>query len=716
MNALPCRLVSAAVLLAVLTAAPVPAAAQAQDPSARLAQEAAERWAKGLLNSLYFRAELPPETRKRLALEPFDPLQFGLSDRHRWQLYDWMLAGLQRADPRYKVVDRARIAEIYQTMKEADVADLDARYREVLKSAATRINVVCRGKPHGQWIMLDCAAKDIDTGHRLGGDVASFNMDWLPLVRLDYALGAVAGKIVSRLSRPVVVVEVRVHDQVRENDPALVEYVKRSLGSAMVRQMRSRRGWSPRGTDTGRSRYELEASLVPFDQNRLVLDVMVFVAGNPVPVDSEREDVSVASLPVASTATPAPGPASGGGSNLSVVLDDGTTLADWVLLAEERMSRGDHTRLLTEANRHIREHGAMEMVVAVRERAVAGLVEAIRVETRDDAPAALKSIARIEAAVGPRPALLGLRAKAHRLLGDYSAEESAHVAWLRAAPQDHPRRREVLSDLARVREWLPQHKRFAELLGRPFSKDSDEGGVGWTDLHYAAVLDLAGVIAALVDPGMAVDTRLKSDHSLFGDDLKRTLAALGHERFKRWAADGETPLMIAVDANARGAVEYLIERGANIRAKASRGATVLHFVRYPDARELVEYLVNEGADVNAKNGGGTTPLHNAAGGGRSDVVEYLVSKGADVNAKNGGGTTPLHNAAQSGRSDVVEYLVSKGADVNAKNGGARHRCTTRRRAAGLTLWSIWSVRGRTLTQGPTGVTRCCTMRDMGASR
>ena len=486
MNALPCRLVSAAVLLAVLTAAPVPAAAQAEDSSARLAQEAAERWAKGLLNTLYFRAELPPEAQRRLALEPFDPLQFGLSDRHRWQLYDWMLAGLQRADPRYKVVDRARIAEIYQTMKEADVDDLDARYREVLKSAATRINVVCRGKPHGHRINLDCAAKDIETGHRLGGEVASFNMDWLPLVRLDYALGAVAGKIVSRLSRPVVVAEVRVRDQVRGNDPALVEYVKRSLGSAMVRQMRSRRGWSPKGTDSGQSRYELEASLVPFDQNRLVLDVMVFVAGNPVPVDAEREDVAVASLPVMSTATPAPEPAPAAGSGLSVVLDDGTTLADWVLLAEERISRRDHTRLLTEANRHIREHGAMAVVVEVRDRAVSGLVEAIRVETRDDAPAALKSIARIEAAAGPRPALLGLRAKAHRLLEDYSAEESAHVAWLRAAPQDHPRRREVLSALAQVREWLPQHKRFAELLGRPFSKDTAEGGVDWTDLHYAA--------------------------------------------------------------------------------------------------------------------------------------------------------------------------------------------------------------------------------------
>ena len=234
--------------------------------------------------------------------------------------------------------------------------------------------------------MLDCAAKDIDTGHRLGGDVASFNMDWLPLVRLDYALGAVAGKIVSRLSRPVVVVEVRVRDQVRENDPALVEYVKRSLGSAMVRQMRSRRGWSPRGTDTGRSRYELEASLVPFRPEPARAGRDGFRGRQP---GSRRLRARGCRRRVPARGVhllPRPDRLRGRRSNLSVVLDDGTTLADWVLLAEDRISRGDHTRLLTEANRHIREHGAMEMVVAVRERAVAGLVEAIRVETRDDAP------------------------------------------------------------------------------------------------------------------------------------------------------------------------------------------------------------------------------------------------------------------------------------------------------------------------------------------
>ena len=667
MNVLLCHVVRTAILLALLAVVPVPAVAQTEDPAGRLAQEAAEQWAKRLINSLYFRDELPSEARKRLALQPLNPLHFGLSDRHRWQLYGWMLGGLERADPRYRVVDRARITDSYHAMEEAAVENLEARYLEILKTTATRINVVCQGNSRGQWIVLDCSAKDIETGHVLGRAEASFNVDWFPLVRLDYALGAVAGRIVSRLSRPGVVEEIRVNDQVRGNDPGLVEYVVRSLRSVMARQMR-RRGWSSLGAEVEMGRYKLEATLVPFDKRRLVLDVMVYASGNKFPLDSVSEDVALDSLPAPPDAAPAPKPEGSVSDPSAVELPDGFTLADWVLLAEDRLSRGDHARLLTEANRHIRNHGDVAAVVEVRERAVSGLVDAVRVETRDDAPEALKRIARIEAAVGAQPALLRLRAQAHRLLGDYAAVEAAHVAWLRAAPQDHPRRREVLSQLARVREWRPQHDRFAELLGRPFSRDTAEGGVGWSDLHYAALLDMPGVVGALLDAGMAVDTRLKEDGVPFGDDLKRKLAALGHgEKFGGWQADGETPLMIAAIANVHQAFEYLIERGANIQAKSSKGWTPLHHAASGDAVKAAEHLVAQGADVHAKDNGGRTPLHDAAWANAVKVVAYLAGQGADIHAKDDHGETPLHDAARRDAVKAAEYLVAQGTDVHAKD-------------------------------------------------
>ena len=616
MNASPCRLVRVAVLLAGLAAA-APAAAQADDPLSGLAHRAAEQWAKKLIGSIYYRGDRP-DARKRLALEPLNPQKFGLSDRHRWQIYGWMLGGLARADARYEIVDRARLMDSYRAMEETGADNLTKKYLDILKSTATRINVFCEGYSTHDLVSLGCFAKDIDTGKVLSEDSnVSFKKDWLPLVGLEQALRDAARRIASRLAQPAVVGDIRVKDRVRNNDPALREYV-----DGLLRSNLRHPGSRSVALGAERTMYRLEVTLTPFDPRKFSLNVMVFSGDKRVPDDSVRDDVAVASLPVIQDTVSPGGGVDPPPTPTPITLPDGYTLADWVLMADERLSRGEHTRLLTEANRYIRSHGDEAVragVAEVRERAVSGLVQAIRVATREGAAEALQRIARIEASAGVRPALLRLKARAHRLLGDFSAEESAHVAWLKAAPQDHPQRREVLSSLARVREWLAQHERFAELLGRPFSRDTAEGGVGWTDLHYAAALDLPGVVAALLDAGMAVDTRLSEDSSPFGDDLKRALARIRRAGFfEGWNADGETPLMIAATVDARRALEYLVERGADTGARNGQGETLLHLAARKKARKAVDELVRRGADVNAKDDGGTTPL---------DFMEFMWQAG-----------------------------------------------------------------------------------------
>lgn len=75
----------------------------------------------------------------------------------------------------------------------------------------------------------------------------------------------------------------------------------------------------------------------------------------------------------------------------------------------------------------------------------------------------------------------------------------AGVAVAGAVPQTHPDRRDVPS--ARALATHEQAKQFSELLDRPFSHGWREDSVGWTDLHYAALLDLPGVVVALCDRG-----------------------------------------------------------------------------------------------------------------------------------------------------------------------------------------------------------------------
>ena len=352
-----------------------------------------------------------------------------------------------------------------------------------------------------------------------------------------------------------------------------------------------------------------------------------------------------------------------------IVLPGGITLADWALLAEDRLKAGDHARLLEEAGAHLREHGRVRSVEAVRDRAVSGLVEDVRVETWEDAPPALERIARLEAAAGPRPEFLRLKARAQGLLGDYAAEEAARLQWLRSVPQTHPDRRGMLSALAGARANREASRRFSELLGRPFSPERREGSVGWTDLHYAALLDLPGAVAALCDAGMAADARLKTGSQPFGVDLERALAALGHESFEGRRANGETPLMVASLANARGAAAGLADCGADVGAADGGGLTPLHHAARGNAPEAAGLLVDLGADVGAADGGGLTPLHHAARGNAPEAAGLLVDLGADVGAADGGGLTPLHHAARGNAPEAAGLLVDLGADVNAADGG-----------------------------------------------
>ena len=349
-----------------------------------------------------------------------------------------------------------------------------------------------------------------------------------------------------------------------------------------------------------------------------------------------------------------------------IVLPGGITLADWALLAEDRLKAGDHARLLEEAGAHLREHGRVRSVEAVRERAVSGLVEDVRVETWEDAPPALERIARLEAAAGPRPEFLRLKARAQGLLGDYAAEEAARLQWLRSVPQTHPDRRGMLSALAGARANREASRRFSELLGRPFSPERREGSVGWTDLHYAALLDLPGAVAALCDAGMAADARLKTGSQPFGGDLERAFAALGHESFEGRRANGETPLMVASLANARDAAAGLADCGADVGAADGGGLTPLHHAARGNAPEAAGLLVDLGADVNAADGGGLTPLHHAARGNAPEAAGLLVDLGADVNAADGDGWTPLSLALRDeGHHEVQAALRSRGGKATS---------------------------------------------------
>ena len=97
--------------------------------------------------------------------------------------------------------------------------------------------------------------------------------------------------------------------------------------------------------------------------------------------------------------------------------------------------------------------------------------------------------------------------------------------------------------------------------------------------------------------------------------------------------------------------------------KRDGGWTLLHVAS--NSRELVEYLIQNGADIKARSDGQWTPLHNQAYKGHLDGVELLLEHGADIEAKTSFGHTPLLSSIRWDRIEVTKFLINKGANVNA---------------------------------------------------
>ena len=235
------------------------------------------------------------------------------------------------------------------------------------------------------------------------------------------------------------------------------------------------------------------------------------------------------------------------------------------------------------------------------------------------------------------------------------------------------------AEVAASAQRRARRQALAEKLGREFSPAAVWVN-GWTDLHWAAALDLPELARELVEQGMDVDVRLDESGEPFSEESKRMLRELGLN-FDTWTSAGDTPLAVASNQNSYAVAKLLVEHGADVNAKSSgdSGVSPLLEAAASESLAVAKLLVEHGADVNPKRTPAGSPLHQAAYSNDLPMVEFLVEKGADLNAGvDEINSTPLHWAvwthpAQRFQSDrnwaqalaVVKYLIGQGADVNA---------------------------------------------------
>jgi hypothetical protein len=81
--------------------------------------------------------------------------------------------------------------------------------------------------------------------------------------------------------------------------------------------------------------------------------------------------------------------------------------------------------------------------------------------------------------------------------------------------------------------------------------------------------------------------------------------------------------------------------------------------------EAIQFLIDRGADVNKSNSFGMTALMFAAYSGNDEAIELLLRRGADVNVSDENGNTALSYAKQKRHRTTIALLLRAGAHDNS---------------------------------------------------
>jgi uncharacterized protein len=190
-------------------------------------------------------------------------------------------------------------------------------------------------------------------------------------------------------------------------------------------------------------------------------------------------------------------------------------------------------------------------------------------------------------------------------------------------------------------------------------------------------MNFAKKISAPFQRAIEAPFQKRRDHSLFLGGVTNGCWSIMKDLIGKYPGavtwrdeKGRTALHHAAGFGAAQAIEYLLDKGADIEAADKKGLRALHHVAESASKgagAAITALLERGADIEARNRNGTTPLLYALLRNRAVTAEALVAAGADKKAGNKTGNTPLKEAA------IRRHLALALKEGDAKRRRQAHR-------------------------------------------
>ena len=184
----------------------------------------------------------------------------------------------------------------------------------------------------------------------------------------------------------------------------------------------------------------------------------------------------------------------------------------------------------------------------------------------------------------------------------------------------------------------------------------------YEDFFRAVEVDNDGGLRDLLARGMDPNTRdERGQHPLFlalrGQASRSVELLLKHPGTEVDAANamGETPLMMAALRADLASMKALVARGAQINRA---GWTPLHYAASSPSAAPVQWLLEQGAIVDARAPNGNTALMLAARYGSEESVDLLLARGADRKLRNELNDDAADAARRDGRDALAARLAS----------------------------------------------------------